>query len=350
MKDIPSTIPAHPIRFMDRLRAFMRMRNLAYRTEQTYCEWIVDYIRYHNMRHPEEMGPEEVTNWLNHLVNDRQVAVNTQKTALNAVVFLYRRFIQKDIGELNFSQATRGRRLPTVFTHSEAMRVLSAMEGPHQLAACLMYGSGLRVMETVRLRVQDVDFEQCCLIVRSAKGEKWRRTLLPRTLLEPLQTQISVALAIHKQDLHDGYGEVYLPGALAKKYPQAACHPKWQYIFPTPRLAKDPRSEVIRRHHISDQQVRRAVAQALEKTGIMKRASCHTFRHSFATNLLRAGTDIRSIQELMGHSDISTTMIYTHVVGAHERGVTSPLDSFDQLSKHPTTDTLPPQSSEITTL
>lgn len=270
------------------------------------------------------MGSVEVDAWLSHLANQRNVAINTQKTALNAVVFLYKQFLNRDLGNIQFTRTNKGQRLPTVFTHEEAMSVLSFMSGDHKLAASLMYGSGLRVMETVRLRVQDVDFAQSGLFVRETKGDKWRRTLLAKTLIEPLKAQIDVAL--HKRNLSEGFGEVHLPYALAKKYPKAATRPAWQYVFPAPSRAADPRSEVTRRHHIGEQQVRRAVANALSLTRIRKKASCHTFRHSFATNLLRAGTDIRSIQELMGHNDVSTTMIYTHVVGAHERGVASPLD------------------------
>lgn len=311
---------------MDRLRVFMRAQHLAYRTEKTYCTWILDYIRYHGRRHPESMGAEHIEQWLSHLANQRGVAVNTQKTALNAVVFLYKRFMQKDIGDISFKQANKGRRVPTVFTHGEAKAVLDKMTGTHKLIASLMYGAGLRVMEAVRLRVQDVDFGLGCIIVRESKGEKWRRTLLPKTLVEALRVQIDLALAVHTQDLAEGYGEVYLPNALAKKWPKAPKQPGWKYIFPAPNRAVDPRSGVVRRHHVGEQQVRRSVAKALAETGIRKRASCHTFRHSFATNLLQAGTDLRNIQELMGHSDLSTTMIYTHVVGVHERGVSSPLD------------------------
>ncbi|WP_308368647.1 MULTISPECIES: integron integrase [unclassified Microbulbifer] len=311
---------------MDRLRAFMRARHMAYRTEKSYCGWIREFIRFHDKRHPETMGAAEVEVWLSHLANNRSVAINTQKTALNAVVFLYKQFLGRELGELKFNRTAKGRRLPTVFTHEEAVRVLSLMRGDHKLAASLMYGSGLRVMEAVRLRVQDVDFGQGCLFVREAKGEKWRRTLLPNTLVEPLRAQVQLALALHQQDLSEGFGAVYLPGALAKKYPKAPVSSAWQYVFPAPNRALDPRSQVVRRHHLGEQQVRRSVARALAEARIHKKASCHTFRHSFATNLLHAGTDIRSIQELMGHSDINTTMIYTHVVGAHERGVTSPLD------------------------
>ena len=326
MDDIPVPLPTKPTRFMDRLRAFMRAKHLAYRTEKTYCGWILDFIRFHHRKHPESMGVAEVDAWLSHLANNRNVAINTQKTALNAVVFLYRQFLNRDLGQIEFTRTNKGRRLPTVFTHDEAMRVLSFMHGTHKLVACLMYGAGLRVMEAVRLRVQDIDFAQECIFVRETKGEKWRRTLLPKSLLGLLKAQVDIALALHQQDLSEGFGEVYLPYALAKKYPKAPRSPAWQYVFPAPNRAKDPRSEVIRRHHVGEQQVRRSMAKALVEAGIRKKASCHTFRHSFATNLLRAGTDIRNIQELMGHTDVSTTMIYTHVVGIHERGVSSPLD------------------------
>lgn len=326
MDDIPIPLPTHPSRFMDCFRAFIRSRHLAYKTEKTYCFWVKDFIRFNGMQRPEELGKTQVDEWLGYLANRRAVSVNTQKTALNAVVFLYKQFLNVDLGDLQFVRTSKGKRLPVVFTHEEAIAVLANMQGHHKLAASLMYGSGLRVMETVRLRVQDVDFGHQCLFVRESKGDKWRRTILPRSLLQPLQTQVEFALALHKRDLEEGYGEVYLPGALAKKYPNAAISPGWQYVFPAPERATDPRSDTIRRHHIGEQQVRRAVAAALRATDIRKKASCHTFRHSFATNLLSKGTDIRNIQELLGHSNVNTTMIYTHVVGVHERGVVSPLD------------------------
>lgn len=326
MDDIPVPLPVIPERFMDRLRAFMRARHMAYRTEKTYCMWILDFIRFHKKQHPEALGVLHIQEWLSHLANNRHVAVNTQKTALNAVVFLYKQFLQMNVGDIQFSKANKGRRLPTVFTHDEATRVLAGMHGTHRLVASLMYGSGLRVMEAVRMRVQDVDFAQNGIFVREAKGEKWRRTLLPKSLIEPLKGQIDYALALHRQDLAEGFGEVYLPYALAKKYPAAPRSSAWQYVFPALNRAEDPRSGVMRRHHIGEQQIRRAVAAALGSADIRKKASCHTFRHSFATNLLRNGVDIRNIQELMGHSDLSTTQIYTHVIGIHERGVISPLD------------------------
>lgn len=278
------------------------------------------------MRKPQELNKRDVDEWLSHLANRRSVSINTQKTALNAVVFLYKQFLEIDLGELRFEKTSKGRRLPVVFTHQEAMAMLEQMHGYHKLAASLMYGSGLRVMEAVRLRVQDIDFAQQCLFVRESKGEKTRRTLLPTSLLAPLKAQVDLVLALHQRDLEEGFGAVYLPFALSKKYPKAATSPNWQYVFPAPERSKDPRSDAIRRHHVGEQQVRRAVANALATTGIRKKASCHTFRHSFATNLLAKGTDIRNIQELLGHTDVNTTMIYTHVIGIHERGVVSPLD------------------------
>lgn len=327
MYDVPPRLPAKPTRFMDRFRAFIRARQMAYRTEKAYCDWVKDFIRFNGRRHPEEMGAPEIDAWLSHLANNRSIAINTQKSALNAIVFLYKQFLQKELPPLNFDRTNKPKTLPTVFTHEEAMAVINRLEGECRLVVSLLYGSGLRVMEATRLRVQDIDFAQHCLIVREAKGNKWRRTILPQSLVDPLKAQVDKALAVHQQDLSEGYGAVYLPGALARKYPNAPTSPAWQYVFPAKKRAVDPRSQVIRRHHMGEQHVRRAVSAALKQAGIYKKASCHTFRHSFATNLLRAGTDLRNIQELLGHTDINTTSIYTHVIGTHERGVQSPLDS-----------------------
>jgi integron integrase len=326
MEDVPRPIDSKSTRFMDQFRIFIRSKNLAYKTEKTYCRWVKAYIHYHNKTHPNEMGVNEVNQFLTHLAIDKGLVVNSQKTALNALVFLYKKFLKVELGELNFSHSQRPKTLPTCFSHKEAISVIEQLKGVHKLAASLMYGSGLRVMEAVRLRIQDIDFANGCLVVRESKGMKWRRTLLPSSLIPKLETQVDYALSVHKKDLNDGYGRVYLPGALARKYPNAEILPAWQYLFPSKNLSKDPRSNIIRRHHIGEQQVQRSVKVAINKVNIPKKASCHTFRHSFATNLLRAGTDIRAIQEMMGHSNIATTQIYTHVVGIQERGVVSPID------------------------
>ncbi len=326
MDDIRPPLPDQPVRFMDQFRAFIRSKQLAYKTEQTYCKWVSSYIRHHHCQHPKNMNAEHVDAFLSFLALRQSASINTQKTALNALAFLYSKFLHIELGTLDFAPSKKPATIPTVFSHTEALSVISHLEGVSRLAASLMYGSGLRVMESVRLRIQDIDFRNNCIVVRESKGMKWRRTLLPSSLIEPLEQQIEYALALHKKDLSDGYGEVYLPHALAKKYPSAPSEPAWQYLFPANGLSKDPRADVKRRHHIGEQQVQRAVRAAIKQAKIYKKAGCHTFRHSFATNLLRAGTDIRNIQEMMGHSNIATTQIYTHVVGIQERGVVSPVD------------------------
>lgn len=326
MQDIPTPIPPKPTRFLDQFRALIRSKNLAYKTEQTYCRWVVDYIKFHNNQHPKNLDKEAINEYLSHLAAQRNLAINSQRTALNAIVFLYKKFLKKEIGDLNFSRSHRARRIPTVFSHQEAISVIENLSGAHRLAAQLMYGSGLRVMEAVRLRIQDIDFANSCIIVRETKGMRWRRTLLPKSILTALTRQKTQALLLHQQDLEEGFGEVYLPKALAQKYPNAPTQPCWQYLFPARSRSIDPRSNIERRHHIGEQQIQRALKEALKKAGILKKAGSHTFRHSFATNLLRAGTDIRNIQEMLGHVNLETTQIYTHVIGVHERGVISPLD------------------------
>jgi integron integrase len=326
MDDVRRPISRKSDKFMDRFRLFIRARHLAYKTEKTYCYWVFFFIRFHQLKNPKEMAEREIEQFLEFLSNDRNVAANTQKTALNALVFLYKKFLGVEIGDLKFDYARRPRLLPTVFSHPEATEVLSHLKGTHRLAASLMYGSGLRVSEATRLRVQDIELTAGYIVVREAKGLKSRRTLLPESLLLGLRRQLDFVAAQHQQDLAEGYGSVYLPDALARKYPTAESELGWQYVFPAAHYSVDPRSNTTRRHHIGEQQIQRAVRRAIRQAGILKKSGCHTFRHSFATRLLEQGVDLRNIQETMGHSDISTTQIYTHVVGLHERGMRSPVD------------------------
>ena len=301
LEDIRQPITNNPTRFMDRFRVFIRSKHMAYSTEKTYCLWAADYIRFHNYAEPLTLDDSHIDAYLSELSVTRNVAGNTQKTALNAIVFMYVQFLQRPVGKLQFINSSRVRTIPTVFSHAEALSVIDKLEGHYKLIAQILYGSGLRISEAVRLRVQDIDFSNNCLIVREAKGLKWRRTLLPKTLYTPLEKQIESVLALQTTDLAEGIGGVYLPFALDKKYPNAATEPQWQYLFPATNPSLDPRTGIIRRHHTSPRQVQRQVKLAVKESRIHKKAGCHTFRHSFATNLLRAGTDIRSIQEMMGH-------------------------------------------------
>jgi len=311
---------------MDQFRLFIRSKGLAYRTEKTYCQWVLDYIRFHRKRHPGQMGSAEIDCYLSHLAVHRRYSVNTQKTVLNALMFMYRQFLNIEISDLQFARSEKKRTLPVVFSHEEASQVIDCLKGETFLCAALMYGAGLRVMEAVRLRVQDIDFANHCIIARETKGSKWRRTLLPKGLIAHLHRQIQYVVSLHEKDLADGFGEVYMPNALAKKYKNASKEPAWQYLFPAHKLSEDPRSRVFRRHHIGEQQVQRHVNQAIRKCRIYKKVGCHTFRHSFATDLLQRGVDIRNIQELLGHADLATTQIYTHVVDIQDRSITSPMD------------------------
>lgn len=327
MYDVRPIISTNSERFMDRLRVFIRSRHYAFKTEKTYCYWVLAFIRFHKLKHPESMGNIEIEHFLQHLSVERNVTSNTQKTALNAITFLYNEFLDIEIKNLKFRYATQPRQLPTVFSHSEAQTIINQLANKQKLCAQLMYGCGLRVSESTRLRIKDIDFGSNCIFVRETKGDKSRRTLMPKMLISPLKHQVQSSLLLHKQDLYNGFGRVYLPGALAIKYPNAEAESGWQYLFPATNLSVDPRTDITRRHHITEQSIQRQVKQAINMSKIMKKASCHTFRHSFATRLLEAGTDLRNIQELLGHSDISTTQIYLHVVGLHERGITSPIDS-----------------------
>ncbi len=326
MNDIPVKIPKNPTKFIDRLRAFIRCEGLAYRTEKTYIQWIVRFIHFHDKRHPEKMGAKEIQDFLNDLVTTQNVAKSTQKTALNALAFLYKRFLKQDLPDLQIQRSKKRRRIPVVYSHHEAMSVINNLCGTTQLIARIMYGSGLRINECLRLRVMDVDFQMSVIHVREGKGEKDRRTLLPQSLVEALTKQVDYVRHLREFDMANGHGAVYLPNALAKKYPNAEFQLTWKYLFPASKIATDPRANILRRHHIMDSSVQRQVKKAIIKAQINKLAGSHTFRHSFATRLLERGYDIRTIQELLGHSDVQTTEIYTHVINRGGLGVISPID------------------------
>lgn len=326
MDDIRKPVPATPHKFMDHLRVFIRARNLAYKTEKTYCFWIKRYIKYHRLKHPKQMSSQHVEQFLHHLAVIENVSVGTQKVALNSLAFLYNQFLEQPLGKLMITAAKPSRRVPVVFSHSQAMRVISELSHPWKLMTQVMYGAGLRTSEIVSLRVKDIDFDQKMIVIRFGKGGKDRRTVLPERIKHNLQSQISGVARIHKEDIKQGYGEVYMPNALARKYPAAARSLAWQYVFPSVKLSRDPRSGIIRRHHVMDRSLQRNVKRAIHKAQIIKHASCHTFRHSFATRLLEQGNDIRTVQELLGHADVKTTEIYTHVLHKGVLGVRSPVD------------------------
>ncbi len=324
--DIRTPISPQSTRFLDQLRNFIRLRGLAYKTEITYVFWIKRFIRFHGRKHPETMGTAEVEAFLSHLVLQANVSVATQRVALNALIFLYREFLGTPLEELQYEAARKPKKLPVVFSPDEARRVIACLEGEYKLIAMLLYGAGLRISEALRLRVKDIDFGMQQLIIREGKGGKDRITLLPDRLIEPLQKQIHSALLQHKVDIARGCGSVYMPAGLARKYPSASQEPDWQYVFPAPDLSIDPRSGRRRRHHMLDRTVQKHFKIAIRAAGIHKPAGSHTFRHSFATRLLEAGYDLRTIQKLLGHSDVRTTEIYTHVVRKGGFGVRSPVD------------------------
>ncbi|HVS27665.1 MAG TPA: integron integrase [Burkholderiales bacterium] len=315
-------------RLLDQMRSAIRVRHYSRRTEQAYVHWTKRFIYFHNKRHPATMGEREVTEFLNHLAVQRQVAASTQNQALCAVLFLYKEVLGKELQWLdNLQRAKQPARLPVVFTSAEVKAVLAQLDGTKWLMASLLYGCGLRLSECLRLRVKDIDFGYGQLIVRDGKGAKDRVTMLPQNLVEPLKRHLEKVKALHGRDLAAGYGEVALPYALGRKYPNAGREWGWQYVFPSMRLSAEPETGVIRRHHLYDNILQRAIKEAVRKAGVNKPASCHTLRHSFATHLLQNGYDIRTVQELLGHQDVSTTMIYTHVLNKGGRGVVSPLDA-----------------------
>jgi len=324
---IASLPAANKPKLLDQVRDVMRRRHYSIRTEQVYVDWIKRFIIYHDKRHPKEMAEEEVAAFLTHLARDRNVAPSTQNQALSALLFLYKDVLKQEIGWLEkVERAKKPSRLPVVLTRSEIKRVFAHLHGTPKLMAGLLYGSGLRLMECVRLRVKDIDFELAQITVRDAKGGKDRITMLPLNLAVPLQRHLVRIKAQHEQDLEDGFGRVHLPFAIGRKFPKAAREWAWQYVFPSSRLSIDPRTGKRQRHHMAEGILQSALKRAVDAAGIVKRANCHSLRHSFATHLLTRGYDIRTVQELLGHKDVSTTMIYTHVLNKPGVGVRSPLD------------------------
>jgi len=316
-------------KLLDQVRAAIRTRHYSLRTEEAYVGWIKRFILFHHKRHPSEMGEVEITEFLTHLAVNDHVSASTQNQALSALLFLYREVLVQEVGWLNgVVRAKKPKRLPVVLTKQEVEAVLSVLDGPKWLLAALMYGAGLRLMEALRLRVKDVDFSCDQILVRDGKGQKDRVTVLPSIVKAPLARHLERVKALHERDLREGFGQVFLPYALEKKYPNANREWGWQYAFPARKRSTDPRSGVARRHHLHESVPQRAVKEAARKAGIPKPVSCHTLRHSFATHLLQEGYDIRTIQELLGHADVSTTMIYTHVLNRGGRGVRSPLDQL----------------------
>lgn len=312
---------------LDQVRDHIRTLHDSIRTEEAYLKWIREFIIIQGKRHPGELGAREISTFLSYLARERNIAASTQNQALSALLFLYREVLDQPIDWVDdIERAKRPQRLPVVFTKAETQAVLAHLSGDKWLMASPLYGSGMRLMECVRLRVKDIDFAQSQIIVREGKGDKDRVTMLPSPLTEPLKRELERARSLHEMDLREGFGGVYLPYALARKYPGADREWCWQYVFPASKRSLDPRAGREQRHHIGETALQKAVKTAIRQAGITKPGSCHTFRHSFATHLLEAGYDIRTIQELMGHSDVSTTMIYTHVLNKGGRGVRSPLE------------------------
>ncbi|HSB25419.1 MAG TPA: integron integrase [Burkholderiaceae bacterium] len=325
----PASTPPRPAKLLPRLRDALRVRHYSIRTEQVYVDWVRRFIVFHGRRHPDCLGAAEVQSFLTHLAVERAVSSSTQNQAKSALLFLYREVLGVDLPWLDdIVGAKASRRLPVVLTPAEVRRLLAELGGTQGLVASLLYGTGLRLLEALRLRVKDVEFERREIVVRDGKGAKDRVTVLPENLIAGLQAQLAQVRKLHLRDLAAGHGDVWLPDALAVKYPHAARQWGWQWVFPSSARSIDPRSGAEHRHHLHENTVQRAVALAARRAGIVKPCSPHVLRHSFATHMLQAGYDIRTVQELLGHADVKTTMIYTHVLNRGGRGVRSPLDAI----------------------
>jgi integron integrase len=320
---------SNPPRLLDQVRAEVRLRHYSRRTEEAYVQWIRRYILFHDKRHPMTLDGSHVALFLTHLAREEGVSASTQNQALNAIAFLYRRVLRRDLESIErFVRAHKPRRLPVVLTPAEVQSLLDHLAGTPRLVASLLYGAGLRLLEAVQLRVKDVDFEVREIRVRQAKGRKDRVTPLPAACIAPLREHLLGVRAAFERDLRDGLGGVVLPDALGRKYPNAGREWAWQWVFPASRRYRDPVERIQRRHHLHETVVQRAVKGAVRAAGIAKPAGCHTLRHSFATQLIASGYDIRTVQELLGHRNVRTTMIYTHILNRGGAGVRSPLDSL----------------------
>jgi len=321
--------PSKGKKLLDQLADQIRLKQYSPRTQKTYIFWVREYILFHHKRHPNEMGMPEITQFITHLTSDKKVSASTQNQALSSVLFLYRHVLKINLNEtdLNLLRPQKGKVVPVVLSKAEAKLIISKMTGVYQIIAQILYGSGLRIMEAMRLRVKDIDFANRQIIVRDGKGGNDRPTMLPESVIKPLQIHLQQVKLIHEKDLADGFGTAYLPFALERKYSNANKEWIWQYIFPATTRFKDRETGIIRRHHLHETAVQKAVKQATKLAKVNKRVSPHTFRHSFATHLLQSGYDIRTVQELLGHKDVKTTMIYTHVMKLGGLAVKSPLDT-----------------------
>jgi len=322
-------------RLLDQMRLAIRVRHYSIRTEEAYLGWVNRFFRFHR-RHPKELDADDLNRFLTHLAVNDHVAASTQRQALSAILFLYRNVLKMDPPWIeDIVRARQPKRLPTVLSREEVAALLARLEGTVQLIVLLLYGTGMRILECLRLRIQDVDFDLGNITIRNGKGQKDRTTLLPDSCSQRLRDHLIYVRELHNQDLADGFGHVHLPEALDRKYPHAAADWRWQYVFPAGSRGTDPRTKTIRRHHLHESVIQKAIKQAARDAGLTKRTSCHTLRHSFATHLLMAGYDIRTIQELLGHKDVKTTMIYTHVLNkSGGRGIVSPADTIQNQGNH----------------
>ncbi|MDT8376145.1 MAG: integron integrase [Mariprofundaceae bacterium] len=324
-----STFRPKAARLLDQVREVMRYHHYGRRTEEAYTRWIKGFIFFHNKKHPKEMGKKEIEAYLSHLAVEKGVAASTQNQAFNALLFLYKQVLNLPFAEdVSAIRSKKPVRLPVVLSREEIAMLLNQMSGETRLMARLMYGGGLRLMELLRLRVQDIDFANGYITVRAGKGDKDRTTLLPASVRDDLQKHLKRVRTVFDKDVSEGNANVWLPGALAKKYPNAPKSWEWQYLFPSKSLSTDPQSGEIRRHHVNQSNLQKAVKRAKERAGISKRVTTHTLRHSFATHLLESGTNIRVVQKLLGHADVKTTEIYTHVLQQNLQAVQSPLDTL----------------------